>query len=66
MAETGESLTKAVQTALREWLKRRHTMRRSRMKARLAHLAADAARLPVIDHSEPDEIVGYDDRGLPR
>jgi antitoxin VapB len=65
-AETGESLTEAVETALRERLKRRHAVRGSSMRARLARIAADAARLPVVDASEPEEILGYDDRGLPR
>lgn len=65
-AETGETLTEAVETALRERLERRHSLRRASMRARLAHLAADAARLPVVDSRKPEEIIGYDDRGLPR
>jgi hypothetical protein len=36
------------------------------MRTRLARLAADAAALPVVDDRTPEEIIGYDDTGLPR
>lgn len=65
-AETGETLTEAVETALRERLQREHAGRAGSMRARLARLAADVAALPVADPRTPDEIIGYDDAGLPR
>jgi hypothetical protein len=36
------------------------------MSTRLRRLAADVAALPVADDRTPDEIIGYDDVGLPR
>jgi hypothetical protein len=36
------------------------------MRAQLARLAADVAALPVADGRAPDDIIGYDDAGLPR
>jgi antitoxin VapB len=65
-AETGETLTDAVETALRERLNREHAKRGDSMRARLARLAADVAAMPVADARTPEEIVGYDDSGLPR
>ncbi len=37
----------------------------SDMRARLARLAAEVAAMPVVDSRAPEEIVGYDDIGLP-
>jgi hypothetical protein len=36
------------------------------MRTRLARLAADVAALPVADLRRAEEIIGYDDSGLPR
>ena len=64
---TGETKTEAVTRSLRERLGR---LRRERGKRRLADELDDIARhcadLPVLDARTPDEILGYDDRGLPR
>jgi antitoxin VapB len=64
---TGETLTAAVVQALRERLIR---VRRSRAKRRLAdeldEIALHCASLPLRDRRSADEIVGYDDQGLPR
>jgi len=65
-SETGETLTEAVETALRERLDREHAKRVTRMRVRLARLAADVAALRVADSRTPEEIIGYDDLGLPR
>jgi antitoxin VapB len=65
-AETGETLTDAVETALRERLDREQAKHRASMRTRLARLAADVASMPVADDRVPDEIIGYDDNGLPR
>lgn len=64
---TGETKTEAVTKALRERLAR---LRRARAPHRLAdeleQIADHCARLPILDRRGPDEILGYDDRGLPR
>jgi antitoxin VapB len=65
-SERGETLTEAVVTALRERLDREHARHSSSIRRRLARLAADVATLPVADDRTPDEIVDYDDAGLPR
>lgn len=63
---TGETKTEAVTQALRERLAR---LRRERSKRRLADeleaIAEHCASLPVLDTRTPDEILEYDDRGLP-
>jgi antitoxin VapB len=65
-AETGETLTEAVETALRERLDREHARHAASMRTRLERLAADVAALRVADDRTPEEIIGYDDTGLPR
>lgn len=63
---TGETKTQAVTQALRERLAR---LRRERTGRRLAdeldQIARDCARLPVLDDRSADEILGYDEQGLP-
>jgi antitoxin VapB len=64
---TGETKTEAVTKALRERLAR---IRRERSKRRRADeleaIAEHCANLPVLDARTPEEILEYDDRGLPR
>ena len=64
---TGETKTEAVTQALRERLQR---VRRARAKRRLAdeldEIAAHCSALPVLDRRSAEEIVGYDENGLPR
>ena len=64
---TGETKTTAVTRALRDRLTR---VRRERSNRRLAdeldEIARRCARLPVRDPRGADEILGYDERGLPR
>jgi antitoxin VapB len=66
-AITGESKTEAVTRALRDRLGR---LRRERKGRRLAdeldEIARHCARLPMRDARAADEILGYDDDGLPR
>lgn len=63
---TGETKTEAVTQALRDRLAR---LRRERAGRRLAdeldQIALHCARLPVLDPRTPDEILGYDEHGLP-
>jgi len=64
--ETGESLTTAIRLALEERLERVEGRRSPQDKLRLARVAlrrVDA--LPVLDARTPDEILGYDEHGLP-
>jgi antitoxin VapB len=65
-AETGETLTEAVVIALRERLDREHARRAARMSARIRRLQADVAALPVADNRTADDIIGYDETGLPQ
>jgi antitoxin VapB len=64
---TGETKTEAVTQALRERIQR---VRRARAKRRLAdeldEIALHCATLPVRDTRSADEIMGYDENGLPR
>jgi antitoxin VapB len=64
-AETGETLTEAVEIALRQ-LGREHARHAASMRTRLGRLAADVAAMQVADDRTPEEIIGYDDAGLPR
>lgn len=65
VATTGESLTDAVLVALRERLQREEARRRIGVADRLRRLAAEVRELPVHDDRSPDEILGYDEHGLP-
>jgi antitoxin VapB len=64
---TGETKTEAVTRALRDRLTR---LRRERTHRRLAdeldEIARLCSRLPVRDGRAADEILGYDENGLPR
>jgi antitoxin VapB len=65
--QTGESKTDAVIKALRDRLSR---VRRERSGRRLADELEDIAKhcagLPIIDARPANEILGYDEHGLPR
>ncbi len=66
-ARTGETLTTAIVVALRERLARlRGRPRRRRLADDLREIGRRCAALADVDPRSPDEIVGYDDRGLPR
>ena len=64
---TGETKTEAVTKALRDRLGRvkRDRVERS-LKDELLAIANRCAALPVLDPRTPDEIIGYDENGLPR
>ena len=66
-ARTGETLTTAIVVALRERLARlRGRSRRRRLGDELRAIAERCAQLPTLDDRSADEILGYDDRGVPR
>lgn len=64
---TGESLTEAVLNALRERL-RRETGRAEvpKLAEELSAIRRRCSALPVLDPRPADDILGYDERGLPR
>ncbi|MGH8827195.1 MAG: type II toxin-antitoxin system VapB family antitoxin [Jiangellaceae bacterium] len=64
-ATTGESLTTAVVVALRERLERERGTRPAAIARRLRALRADLLRHPVADDRSVEEILGYNDHGLP-
>jgi antitoxin VapB len=65
-AVTGESLTEAVVQSLRERLGRHQApQQHKRAGTQLARMARTLAKLPVLDPRSADEILGYDDKGLP-
>jgi len=65
-ALTGESLTEAVKAALRDRLAREQRRRGKRLdRAKLDAIVASIAALPVVDDRSPDELIGYDEFGLP-
>lgn len=66
-AETGESITGAIQKALEERLERLKRQRKSQIvKSQLDDILRRVDQLPVLDSRTPDEILGYDEHGLPR
>jgi len=66
-ARTGETLTAAVVVALRERLARlRGRPRRRPLRDELREIGERCAGLPTIDDRPAQEILGYDERGLPR
>lgn len=63
-AETGESLTTAVVTALRERLDRERG-RGTSVEARLSRLQVEVAAMRRLDARSDDELLGHDEHGLP-
>lgn len=62
---TGESLTAAVVQSLRERLARVRRFRGPRLSEQIMDIARRSAQLPVKDDRAADELVGYDEHGLP-
>ena len=64
---TGEGLTQTILQALRE---RHQRIRAARQQERLLEdltvIARRAAALPRRDRRSPEEIIGYDENGLPK
>ena len=65
-AATGESLTTAIRRALEERLEREAQRSRRGIAAEIRRIQERLARLPVLDPRPAEEILGYDDHGLPR
>lgn len=63
---TGESLTQAIKQAVQERLVRVEKCRASiRLADELDHIALHCAGLPRRDKRSAEQIIGYDERGLP-
>ena len=63
---TGESLSKAVKRAIQDRLAQVEKSRDgSRIAAELDHIALHCANLPRRDRRSADQIIGYDEHGLP-
>ena len=65
-AATGESLTEAIRRALQDRLDRETRRSRAGIGAEIRRIQERLSRLPVLDPRSAEEIVGYDDHGLPR
>jgi antitoxin VapB len=67
-SETGESLTEAIQKSLEERLRRLLAKRRSNrlLTEQIDDLLRRVDALPTLDSRSPDQILGYDEHGLPR
>ena len=66
-ATTGETITIAVLLALRERLEKEERKRRTNrsLAAELMEIGRHCSSLPVLDPRSSDEILGYDENGLP-
>lgn len=64
---TGETITDAVIAAIRERLQRERLRRTyGSTQADLRRIRERYRNLPLLDERTADEIIGYDDSGLPR
>jgi antitoxin VapB len=65
--KTGETITDAVIVAMRERLEREKRKRDSKQQLieDLMAIANHCASLPVLDNRTEDEIMGWDENGLP-
>ena len=64
---TRQSLTDAVKVSLRESIARQRSARNDSKRTvdRVLRIARRAAQRPVLDSRTPEEILGYNDIGLP-
>jgi antitoxin VapB len=64
---TGESITVAVTVAMRERLEREKRKRQNKeaVMAEIRSIADHYSSLPVLDTRTDDEILGYDENGIP-
>lgn len=64
--ETGETITEAVTVALRERLSTIRNRNRGRMEADIATIQDFIESLPDRDGRSAEDVLGYDEYGLPR
>jgi len=68
-ARTGQTMTEAVKTALKEKLLRvqaNDEAHKQRILNQVLERARALSKMPVLDSRTPDEIIGYDENGVPR
>ena len=65
-ARIGETITQTVITALRERLERQGAKSPLSLKDEIMAISRRCAALPNRDRRSADEIIGYDEHGLPR
>ena len=66
-SETGESLTGAIEKALEERWQRLQQQRRNRvLYPQIEEILRRVDALPTLDSRSEDEIMGYDENGIPR
>ena len=63
---TGESITDAVTVALQERLRRQRLREPAGLAAKLMEVSRHCSALPDLDNRTAEEILGYDENGLPR
>jgi antitoxin VapB len=63
---TGESLTQAVGAAVHERLERVRRRQKRPLAERVQPIIDRCAARPILDDRSEDEILGYDENGLPR
>lgn len=63
-AATGESITEAVTIAIEDRLIRERRTKRD-VAARLRSVREELRSVPVLDRRPDDEILGYDEHGMP-
>ena len=65
--ENGESLTEAIQIALQErWEKLKQRRKGHVVSGQIQELLRRVDALPHLDSRSEDEILGYDENGIPR
>jgi antitoxin VapB len=65
--ETGESITEAIRKSLEERWQRLRARRRDRvLRDQIEDVLRRVDALPRLDERTPDEILGYDENGVPR
>ena len=63
---TRESITETVKVALSQRLEREERRQGKRIdRAKIAEIIAGSRALPMVDARSPDELIGYDEIGLP-
>ena len=68
-ALTGETMTQAIRVALEQRLeheRRRRAGELDRRRRAIDEITRRVVSLPVLDERSEDEILGYDEHGLPR
>ena len=64
--ETGESITEAIQKSLRErWERLGKEQRQHILREQVEEILRRMDALPILDDRSAEEIIGYDEHGIP-